>query len=923
MNVVPRDYQIQSIEATHGFFAKSRDGVLIRQPTGTGKTVVGCFLIHEWIKRSPSHRAIVIAHEQQLIWQFRDEIEDLIGITPEIEMSGNRVGDGCLPRIIVASRASLVERLEKDPDTNQEFVTSRLYKFSNDYKWLVIIDECHRYKLGLKSFAHIYEHFRKGEANRMVGLTATPERGDKISLGTMFPNIACDYRLFDVDGGPCAVRDGWAVPYDQRFIVVKDIDFKGLRVVAGDFTDAELEEKLGAKEVLAKLLDPMRDLVEDRCTLIFSPGVKMAHAVAQYLNAENVAENGPSEDIAYSLDGTVSTDVRKDIYKRFSNRKFQFLSVCGLCIARDSLILTDQGEVPIQDVTVDMRVWDGVEFVYHSGVIYNGRRSVIEYAGLRATEDHNVWTADGWKTLAECKEGGLAVAVSGIGGCPVREVDDYYWHGDPQGQSATLGSQVQGLPEDDAAHVLSAPESGIDMPCVSSPPQQPECPAGIRANRAIVLQKARGHNRGNSTSRHLRQGWRGSSVRGLRKDIRETSIGTEDGAIWMPELCKVNGDATVVTAQMQGSQAKMHESSIFGLPGLRRQGNRDEIRHDAEYGSLDYGTLGTTAIPDAGQNQQRRPLRAGESSIRNKHEAGQQSEAATEEVFDILNAGPRHRFTANGLIVSNCREGYNNPNVEAITVLRPTKSRTLAEQMKGRGCRPHRGIVDGFATKEERVAAILASDKKNCMVIDLVGMTGLADTITTADIMSQGKSDEIINEANRLAMMQNGKVDMGEMIVRAENEIAVEKELKRRLYEEEQKKIRGDADRMSAIMIGVYYDEVKVEQGHGTVKTNGTAKIIDAATDKQKGYLRWKGIPFYEDKITKAQAGRLIKQHGSGMSVDQIRAVNKLPEPGPPEGATVNQIKFLNWKRISHSSDITKQQASALIDMYKKQTVRV
>ena len=61
------------------------------------------------------------------------------------------------------------------------------------------------------------------------------------------------------------------------------------------------------------------------------------------------------------------------------------------CIAEDELVLTDQGLVPIQNVTDAMRVWDGVEWVKHDGVVLNGEREVICYDGLRATPDHLVW----------------------------------------------------------------------------------------------------------------------------------------------------------------------------------------------------------------------------------------------------------------------------------------------------------------------------------------------------------------------------------------------------------------------------------------------------------------------------------------------------------------------------------------------------
>lgn len=61
------------------------------------------------------------------------------------------------------------------------------------------------------------------------------------------------------------------------------------------------------------------------------------------------------------------------------------------CIAEGSLVLTDQGLVPIEQVTTDMRVWDGINWVEHEGVVYKGIRKVITYEGLTATPDHLVW----------------------------------------------------------------------------------------------------------------------------------------------------------------------------------------------------------------------------------------------------------------------------------------------------------------------------------------------------------------------------------------------------------------------------------------------------------------------------------------------------------------------------------------------------
>lgn len=69
------------------------------------------------------------------------------------------------------------------------------------------------------------------------------------------------------------------------------------------------------------------------------------------------------------------------------------------CIAKGQLVLTNHGLIPIEEVTPDDRVWDGVRYVHHDGVVYKGRKPVITYEGLTATGDHIVYLRDG-KTTA-------------------------------------------------------------------------------------------------------------------------------------------------------------------------------------------------------------------------------------------------------------------------------------------------------------------------------------------------------------------------------------------------------------------------------------------------------------------------------------------------------------------------------------------
>ncbi len=97
------------------------------------------------------------------------------------------------------------------------------------------------------------------------------------------------------------------------------------------------------------------------------------------------------------------------------------------CIAEGQLVLTNYGLVPIENVTTDMKVWDGESWVEHDGVIYKGEREVITYEGLTATPDHLVWVEGQSKPI----QFGVAAACcahliqTGDGGQAIRLGEDY------------------------------------------------------------------------------------------------------------------------------------------------------------------------------------------------------------------------------------------------------------------------------------------------------------------------------------------------------------------------------------------------------------------------------------------------------------------------------------------------------------------
>lgn len=71
------------------------------------------------------------------------------------------------------------------------------------------------------------------------------------------------------------------------------------------------------------------------------------------------------------------------------------------CLAQGTLVLTDRGLVPIEKVSKDTLVWDGVFFVRHEGVINKGLQDCITVDGLSMTPDHRILTEKGWLSCVE------------------------------------------------------------------------------------------------------------------------------------------------------------------------------------------------------------------------------------------------------------------------------------------------------------------------------------------------------------------------------------------------------------------------------------------------------------------------------------------------------------------------------------------
>lgn len=200
------------------------------------------------------------------------------------------------------------------------------------------------------------------------------------------------------------------------------------------FTDAEGEHDTKAEQAaIDKLLAGVHVGSEDlkklvRPLLVGPFTVSDYSAIEARLTAWAAGEDSVLESFRKGEDIYVATAERMGGAKAGFDRQRGKSATLG-CIAEGSLVLTDRGLVPIENVGIAAKVWDGVEFVRHDGVIYKGQKEAMTYDNLTATPDHKVWAsfegAPRTVRLDYAAACGARLVRTGSSGAPVRLGEDH------------------------------------------------------------------------------------------------------------------------------------------------------------------------------------------------------------------------------------------------------------------------------------------------------------------------------------------------------------------------------------------------------------------------------------------------------------------------------------------------------------------
>ncbi len=268
-----RPYQSEAVKSVQESWQDGVQKTLLILPTGTGKTVVFCSIGKQILEHGG--RVLILAHREELLTQAADKFEKLTGIRPELEKAeSTTVGSWC--NAVVGSV--------------QSFNPKRLERFDKHDFSHIIIDEAHHTLA--TSYMRVLDYF--GDA-KVLGVTATADRGDKRNLGEIYQTVSYEMTLAR------AIREKWLCPIKALTLPIQ-MTVRG-KSVAGDYTASDCASAIDP--YLEDIAQQMKKVAGNRKTVVFLPLIATSQrfrdlCLKNGLDAREV--NGDSMDRAETLE---------------------------------------------------------------------------------------------------------------------------------------------------------------------------------------------------------------------------------------------------------------------------------------------------------------------------------------------------------------------------------------------------------------------------------------------------------------------------------------------------------------------------------------------------------------------------------------------------------------------------------------------
>src|SRR5215831_14309726 len=214
MTDVLRPYQTDVVAQIEQAIAAGEKRLLIVALTGSGKTVVASAIINRFTGR---HRPVVVlAHRKEIIDQTSKKLRGS-QITHGIVKAG--YSPRPMERVQVASVQTLWVR------------AMRSEAMTLPPADLLVVDECHH--ATARTWRKLIEAYPDAV---LVGLTATPCRGDGRGLGGIFKTMIECPQVAPLIEQSCLVKTRVYAPVDP--------DLRGIKTQAGDYVETQLAERI-------------------------------------------------------------------------------------------------------------------------------------------------------------------------------------------------------------------------------------------------------------------------------------------------------------------------------------------------------------------------------------------------------------------------------------------------------------------------------------------------------------------------------------------------------------------------------------------------------------------------------------------------------------------------------------------------------
>jgi DNA repair protein RadD len=351
-------FQQDAVAEIERHIAAGRRKLLLVAPTGSGKTVIASELIRRWVGQY--RRVLFLAHRREII------------LHTSAKLTANGVRHGIIMSAVDPRPMEAVQVASIDTLLVRGVRSSAMDLPPAD---LVIFDETHRARGRTRE--HLIGLYPEAV---LLGMTATPCRGDGRGLGNLFDVMIEAPQVAKLIVGGFLVKSRVYAPIDP--------DLKGVKTQQGDYVISQLAGRMNTEGLVGGIVEHWHRHGENRRTIAFA--VDVAHSVAiceQFLRAGVRAEH---------LDGETPIPEREAILARLASGKTKVVSNCmvltegwdcppvGCCILARP---TKQMGLFRQMIGRVLRPADGkpdAVILDHSGAVFRH--------GL--PEDHVEWTLD-------------------------------------------------------------------------------------------------------------------------------------------------------------------------------------------------------------------------------------------------------------------------------------------------------------------------------------------------------------------------------------------------------------------------------------------------------------------------------------------------------------------------------------------------